>query len=255
MKRTLLTLLSIAAFAALPALAVERGFAQDVVWRYAASNNDQPVAEALFVLRVAEDHHASRMLLVTPEGRRIVLTHTLQATGVATVTLRDEQSGWSARTTWNYGAAKPTLQELFRAMDPEQLKPDAAIAMSLEVTGGGRFAATDIPYAAAPARVEEVFAERLTGDPAAETIRTTIPAEIQRDLPFLDAALTDEANGLGFRPVVDILGKIVDGHGDPPALESAVGSRVKGVRLTSPEQLAFASRFRSVQAADPVLDQ
>ena len=193
------------------------------------------------------------MLLVSPSGRRFVLTNQLAASGIATVTLRDDISGWSATVTHDYGLSGSTLQGFFAAFDAAN---PTTIAISFAAGKESRFAAPDIPYAVKPAEADRVFMTRLLASPEGEKLRAAIPNEVKQEISFLDAALIDRANGLSFRKVVDILRALVKGEtSQPPQLDIVVGGRKKGVTLTAPDQVAFAARFRTIVPTEPTADR
>src|SRR6185436_18189321 len=149
MKRLLIIALTLTIASA--ASAAEVGYAQDVAWR----GGDRILAEGLTLFRMTEDPQTTRMLLVSPSGRRYVLTNQLAASGIATVTLRDDGSGWSATITHDYGVSRGTLQGLFAAVS---VGNPATIGIAFAAGKGGRFAATDIPYAVRPADADQQFA-------------------------------------------------------------------------------------------------
>lgn len=82
----------------------ERGFSQRVTW---IERDGNVAAEGLYVFRMSEERQPSRMLIVTSHGRRLVLSHSVAASGIARHTLLDEVSGWQAsmETDFDDGAA------------------------------------------------------------------------------------------------------------------------------------------------------
>jgi hypothetical protein len=233
----------------LPALA-DRGFTQDITWRKA--DTPDPVAQAIYLMRTGDASQASRLLIVTPQQRRIVLTNRLTAGGVMEMMLRDEHSGWSASFTQNYGARKATLQELFRALDPENFKGSPLqVAFSFATTGAGAFTA-ELPMVAGP---QDTFANQMMESETAEKTRASIPAEVKRELPFLIEALTDDVRGASFRWLVEILRAIVDDDDAYPRLKADLGGRVRGWQLTASDQVSFAAEFPSISIGDPLADR
>lgn len=244
---------SIAAFCLFAALAIpvraDHGFTQDVTWRIAGTSD--PIARAVYVMRSGNDDQASRLLVVTPEGRHIVLTNRLRASGVMTMTLRDETSGWTVTYTQNFGVKRATLQELFRAVDPENLDDDAQVTLTLESSGGTAFTAT-VPFGQTH---DQEFATVLMDSKASEQLRTAVPTEVRHELPFLDMALIDDVQGGSFRALVEILRAVLDDEASVPAVKADLGRRIRGWNLSSSDQMALVAGFPSVSISNPLADR
>jgi hypothetical protein len=250
---TLILLIACAGFAR-TAGAVENGFAQRMTW--IEERSGLAAAEGLYLFVTGDRLQTSRMLIITPTGRRLVVSHRISADGKWSHTLLDESTRSSVTVAGDSGDKKATLQELFRSHDTERLSPDKTVAMSIQIGGGKRFEARELPYGDAPSELDDRFLRYLDGSGATAQLRDAFPSGIRSELPFLAAALTDDARGELLHLVVALSQRILaDESTAYGKLKVIRGEVVHGRELIDAEQRSFAAAFESVALTNPLLDR
>lgn len=225
------------------------------------------VASGLYLLELHRLGMVSRLLAEDVGGRLVLITSTLDGRqGQERIEFRDEATGWWVRLEVDMGLRSANLGAFFAAA--RELEPGQGRRVRLQLLSrdGVRFERElDL---ADPEELYRRFADELVAADQAEPLTAGMPPGLNETVFFLDASMSpspwpsDSQDNVAFslRPVIEVLAHVLDervgqataGPREPWAM--TVGSMEKGTGLVDPEQLAFVSRFRSVENADPLSD-
>lgn len=231
----------------------QSSFHQDVEW---VSPQEGVSAQGLFFFQSSAKGLASRVLVRSPAGRRVVLTNVLLvATGRDRARMLDDQSGWWAEVEKDYGFTASGLWEFFRKADVALMPGEGRKIKYTVRTSEGLEITSELPVQSHSDPAYRVLAALLVEASLAESLRSQIPEGLGEVVVFLEHAV-DQVGSTSRGPAV-VLAALVE-HG--PREESYTrlswseeeGPLRKGLTLKEPSLLGFADGFRSVGGAEPL---
>jgi hypothetical protein len=227
----------------------------------------QEIRQGLLVTEFATDvGTVSRLLLISPEKNRAILTLTMDPNRARSeITLRDDESGWSVVLRYEYpGLPAMNLQEYFNALgyrNPRELSR----AIVYLGTSDGVSIETSIAYDPLPDELLRSGLEALHAHPEQRELVEGLPTSIREVIDFLDGWVTrmsPDTSRMGvaahFYDLIWYLQHMRPASAREPeaqprswAEENGVGRL--GTSLTEPGELALASQFKSLpENVDPL---
>jgi len=212
-------------------------------------------AAGVVFFRASEDQLTRRLLVETPEGRRLVLTKRLLVQeGQDRYELVDDETGWWVRLVKDYDFEVETLDEFFSRWE-ELLKPGEGreVEMELLTSQGLHFIAT-VPVAQQGETETATFAQRLLESDVGSELRDEMPEEVERGIAFLEVAFEPSASSL--RALPQVLAEVVDPEVRKAASHATWKKTAEKLRYRlapeSQEEARFVAQFLSVDPTEPL---
>lgn len=230
-----------------------------------------PGPNGLLLIDIAPAGHVTRWLVADPEGQwRLILTESLDPSrGLATTEIIDDATGWWIRLETRFEIREDTLGAFFQRSDQQPPIDESAGFHDYRLTtSNGLSFSPRIPIK--EPKVWGSFFQQLSAAGLADDVAASVPDAFREAVLFLDVSLMDWGSGLpsgiADRPrawpgLLGLLARVVRSSlpsNDPRLTEFAapwpmtVGAGGKGSTIVEPELLELASRFRSVENADPL---
>lgn len=226
---------------------------REVSW--AAANEDQ-VVNGLFFFQSSQKGLAARVLVASPEGRRIVLTKVLLAeSGRDRIRLLDDSTGWWLEVEKKYGVGASGLWEFLRKLE-SWLEPESGhrIAYVLRSSDGMELTTTlavversDLEHRGLVASLDEAN--------LSSALQDQMPEGLVEAVLFLDGAL--EIVAADAKTPIGILAGIAAREMGESAYRAVSWTEneaplQKGLLVQDPESRRFADGFRSISGAEPL---
>jgi hypothetical protein len=234
------------------------GFHRLVEW--SSDSEGESSGRGLYLYECDPNGWNSRLLVETATGARVVLTGTLDARhGREYMKLQDDVSGWWIASQRNVRLRGKDLSDFLRKAY-DQLEPGPGRSTLYKVTSSGGFALElEVPIRG---HSESDWGQILEATRSAgldSRLAAQLPVGVKEAMPLL-RALPAPAPGVESTGQTISYPSILLAGVHPPAItkraevHETAGPIEKGLVLTAPELLDFASRFRSVNGTEPLAD-
>lgn len=229
------------------------GYYREVRW---VSAGQELTGRGLFFFQRSEKGSASRVLVLSPAERRVVLTKILLAqSGRDRIRLVDDETDWWMEVERNFAPGASSLSEFLRKAEM-WLDPAEKHKRSYTVrTSDGLELTAEIAVEAQPRLEYHALVAELRQQGLVEVLRNRVPDGLEEAVVFLDNAIEHVAAD-ATAPVV-ILATVADRVAHETAYSKAdwaeeEGPPQKGLVLSDPEARRFADEFRSVGGMEPL---
>lgn len=229
------------------------GYYREVRW---VSADQGLTGRGLFFFQSSEKGTVSRVLVLSPAERRVVLTKILLAqSGRDRIRLVDDKTGWWMEVERNFAPAASSFSEFLKKAEM-WLDPAAEHKRNYTVrTSDGLELTSEIAVESQPRLEYHALVAELQRQGLEETLRDRVPDGLEEAVVFLDTALEHVAAD-ATAPFV-VLATVVAHAGRETAYGKVEwveeeGLPRQGLALSEPEAQRFADEFQSVRGIEPL---
>lgn len=218
------------------------------------SGNQERHGEGLFLFSNSSAGAVMTLLVETPAENRVVIREEVAAQhGWDRERFVDDASGWWFELSRRYDVRASGFREfLYKAMDWFEAGHGRTLRVQLRSSDGLNFQ-TEILVESDASRMNRAIAEELRRAGGVAAVPSSMPETAAEAIAFLDAA----TKLYNLRGVVEVLAALAPAETRKWGYlglgwEEAEEFVQRGVNLTSPEAIDFASRFTHIDSVQPL---